>query len=105
MKTTVPEVTTLSNGLRVVTDSIPHVQTVTCGLWVDVGARHEPAEINGISHVLEHMAFKGTTRRTALQIAQEIEAVGGYLNAYTSREATAYHARILKEHTPLAIDI
>jgi predicted Zn-dependent peptidase len=70
-----------------------------------VGARHEPAEINGISHVLEHMAFKGTARRSALQIAEEIEAVGGYLNAYTSREATAYHARILKSDIPLAIDI
>lgn len=100
-----PMVTTLGNGLRVVTDSIPHVETVTCGLWVDVGARHEPANINGISHVLEHMAFKGTTRRSALQIAEEIEAVGGYLNAYTSREATAYHSRILKDNLPLAIDI
>src|SRR5476651_1728123 len=102
---TAPIVTTLPNGLRVITDSIPHVETVTCGLWVEVGARHEPASINGISHVLEHMAFKGTTKRTALQIAEEIEAVGGYLNAYTSREATAYHARILKENVPLAIDI
>jgi len=100
-----PSITTLANGLRVVTSSIPHVETVTCGLWVEVGARHEPAAINGISHVLEHMAFKGTTRRTALEIAEEIEAVGGYLNAYTSREATAYHARILKENVPLAIDI
>lgn len=100
-----PMVTTLANGLRVVTDSIPHVETVTCGLWVDVGARHEPATINGISHVLEHMAFKGTTRRSALQIAEEIEAVGGYLNAYTSREATAYHSRILKDNLPLAVDI
>jgi predicted Zn-dependent peptidase len=99
------QTTTLPNGLRVITDSIPHVETVTCGVWVDVGARHEPAEINGISHVLEHMAFKGTTRRSALQIAEEIEAVGGYLNAYTSREVTAYHARILKGDTPLAIDI
>jgi predicted Zn-dependent peptidase len=99
------KVTTLPNGLRVITDSIPHVETVTCGLWVDVGARHEPAHINGISHVLEHMAFKGTARRSALQIAEEIEAVGGYLNAYTSREATAYHSRILKDDLPLAIDI
>jgi predicted Zn-dependent peptidase len=100
-----PSVTTLANGLRVVTSSIPHVETVTCGLWVEVGARNEPAAINGISHVLEHMAFKGTARRSALQIAEEIEAVGGYLNAYTSREATAYHARILKDNLPLAVDI
>jgi predicted Zn-dependent peptidase len=105
MKPATPMVTTLPNGLRVVTDAIPHVETVTCGLWVDVGARHEPANINGISHVLEHMAFKGTKRRSALQIAEEIEAVGGYLNAYTSREATAYHSRILKDNLPLAVDI
>lgn len=102
---TAARMTTLANGLRVVTDSIPHVETVTCGLWVDVGARHEPAHINGISHVLEHMAFKGTTRRSALQIAEEIEAVGGYLNAYTSREVTAYHSRILKDNVRLAVDI
>lgn len=102
---TAARMTTLPNGLRVVTDSIPHVETVTCGLWVDVGARHEPAHINGISHVLEHMAFKGTTRRSALQIAEEIEAVGGYLNAYTSREVTAYHSRILKDNVRLAVDI
>lgn len=105
INTILPKVTTLANGLRIVTDTIPHVETVTCGIWVDVGARHEPAPINGISHVLEHMAFKGTNRRSALQIAEEIEAVGGYLNAYTSREATAYHARILKDNVPLAIDI
>jgi len=105
LNTTDRNVTTLPNGLRIVTDSIPHVETVTCGLWVDVGARHEPAPINGISHVLEHMAFKGTERRTALQIVEEIEAVGGYLNAYTSREATAYHARILKDNVGLAVDI
>ncbi len=102
---TAARMTTLANGLRVVTDSIPHVETVTCGLWVDVGARHEPAHINGISHVLEHMAFKGTTRRSALQIAEEIEAVGGYLNAYTSREVTAYHSRLLKDNVRLAVDI
>lgn len=105
IQTTPPTVTTLANGLRVVTDSIPHVETVTCGLWVGVGARYESADINGISHVLEHMAFKGTTRRSARQIAEEIEAVGGYLNAYTSREATAYHAQILESDAPLAIDI
>ena len=99
------QTTSLPNDLRIVTDAISHVETVACGIWVDVGTRHEPADLNGISHVLEHMAFKGTKRRTAQQIAEEIEAVGGYLNAYTSREATAYHARILKDDVPLAIDI
>lgn len=100
-----PQITTLANGFRVITDTIPHVETITCGVWVDVGARHEPADINGISHVLEHMAFKGTQRRSALQIVEEIESVGGYLNAYTSREVTAYHARLLKNDLPLAVDI
>jgi predicted Zn-dependent peptidase len=96
---------TLSNGLRIVTDRIDTVATVSLGLWVDVGTRHEPAEINGVAHFLEHMAFKGTTRRSALAIAEEIEAVGGHLNAYTSRESTAYYAKVLKEDVALALDI
>jgi predicted Zn-dependent peptidase len=96
---------TLSNGLRIVTDRIDTVATVSLGLWVDVGTRHEPAKVNGVAHFLEHMAFKGTKRRTALAIAEEIEAVGGHLNAYTSRESTAYYAKVLKEDTGLALDI
>jgi predicted Zn-dependent peptidase len=81
------------------------VETVSLGVWVDVGTRHEPAQINGVAHLLEHMAFKGTERRSALAIAEEIEAVGGHLNAYTSREHTAYYAKVLKEDVPLAVDI
>jgi predicted Zn-dependent peptidase len=96
---------TLSNGLRIVTDRIDTVATVSLGLWVDVGTRHEPARINGVAHFLEHMAFKGTKRRSALAIAEEIEAVGGHLNAYTSRESTAYYAKVLKEDVGLALDI
>jgi predicted Zn-dependent peptidase len=96
---------TLSNGLRIVTDRIDTVATVSLGLWVDVGTRHEPAAVNGVAHFLEHMAFKGTKRRTALAIAEEIEAVGGHLNAYTSRESTAYYAKVLKEDVGLALDI
>jgi predicted Zn-dependent peptidase len=96
---------TLSNGLRIVTDRVDTVATVSLGLWVDVGTRHEPAQINGVAHFLEHMAFKGTERRTALAIAEEIEAVGGHLNAYTSRECTAYYAKVLKEDVGLALDI
>ncbi|WP_284223831.1 M16 family metallopeptidase, partial [Brevundimonas denitrificans] len=99
------EVTTLENGMRVVTDPMPHLETAAVGVWVDTGARHETIEQNGISHVLEHMAFKGTEKRTALQIAETIEAVGGHLNAYTSRDQTAYYARVLKEDVPLALDI
>ena len=96
---------TLANGLRIVTDRIDTVDTVSLGIWVDVGTRHEAPEINGAAHFLEHMAFKGTKRRSALQIAEEIEDVGGYLNAYTSRESTAYFAKILKGDVPLAVDI
>ena len=96
---------TLSNGLRVVTDSIETVETASLGIWVGVGARHEHEDVNGVAHMLEHMAFKGTKRRTARGIAEEIEQVGGSLNAYTSRENTAYFARVLKADVPLAIDI
>src|SRR6266567_4146845 len=96
---------TLANGLRIVTDRIDTVDTASLGLWVDVGTRHEAPEVNGVAHFLEHMAFKGTERRSALAIAEEIEAVGGHLNAYTSRESTAYYAKVLKEDVPLALDI
>ena len=99
------QITTLENGLRVATDQMADLETAAVGVWVGVGARDEDASVNGISHMLEHMAFKGTRRRTALQIAEEIEAVGGHLNAYTSREQTAYFARILKNDLPLAVDI
>jgi predicted Zn-dependent peptidase len=99
------QLSTLANGLRVATDRVDTVDTVSLGIWVDVGTRHEAAEINGVAHFLEHMAFKGTERRSALAIAEEIEAVGGHLNAYTSRESTAYYAKVLKEDVPLALDI
>ena len=73
------------------------VETASLGVWVGVGTRHEPAAINGVAHLLEHMAFKGTERRSARDIAEEIEAVGGHLNAYTSRENTAYYAKVLAD--------
>jgi predicted Zn-dependent peptidase len=99
------QLSTLPNGLRIATDRIDTVDTVSLGIWVDVGTRHEQADINGVAHFLEHMAFKGTARRSALTIAEEIEAVGGHLNAYTSRESTAYYAKVLKEDVQLALDI
>jgi predicted Zn-dependent peptidase len=99
------KVTTLSSGLRIATDYNGSVETASVGAWVAVGARHEEPELNGISHFLEHLAFKGTQRRTALAIAEEIEAVGGHLNAYTSRENTAYFAKVLKEDIALAVDV
>ena len=99
------QITTLPNGFRIVTESMPGLASAAVGVWVMAGARHETAEQNGIAHFLEHMAFKGTARRTALQIAEEIEDVGGYINAYTSREMTAYYARVLEADVPLALDV
>jgi len=97
--------TTLSNGFRIVTESMPGLQSAAIGVWVLSGARDELPQQNGIAHFLEHMAFKGTGRRNALQIAEAIEDVGGYINAYTSREVTAYYARVLKNDVPLALDV
>lgn len=99
------KMTVLPNGLQIVTDTMDEVDTVSLGIWVDIGAMYEPAEINGISHLLEHMAFKGTENRTARQIAEEIENVGGYINACTSRETTSYYIKVLKEDAALAVDI
>ncbi len=100
-----PRLTTLPNGLRVVSETMPQVKTVSVGVWVDAGARDETPEINGVAHMLEHMAFKGTERRNARAIAEEIEAVGGHLNAFTSREQTAYYARVMQNDMPLALDM
>ena len=99
------EVTRLPSGLSVVTDRMPHLETASLGVWVGAGSRDEKPDEHGISHLLEHMAFKGTKRRTARQIAEEIEAVGGDLNAATSVESTAYYARVLKADVPLALDV
>jgi predicted Zn-dependent peptidase len=99
------EISSLSNGLTVVTDPMANLESAALGVWVSTGSRNELAPEMGLSHMLEHMAFKGTASRSARQIAEEIEAVGGYLNAYTSREQTAFHARILKNDVPLALDI
>ena len=99
------QITTLANGFRIVTEPMPGLASAAVGIWVTAGARHETAEQNGIAHFLEHMAFKGTAKRSALQIAEEIEDVGGYINAYTSREMTAYYARVLEADVPLALDV
>jgi predicted Zn-dependent peptidase len=99
------EVTRLPTGLVVVSDTMPHLETASLGVWVGAGSRDEGADEHGISHLLEHMAFKGTARRSARQIAEEIEAVGGDLNAATSIETTAYYARVLRADVPLALDV
>jgi predicted Zn-dependent peptidase len=97
--------TRLPSGLQVVTDAMDTVETASLGVWVEAGTRHEPSVVNGVSHLLEHMAFKGTERRSARDIAEEMDAVGGHLNAYTARDHTAYYAKVLKEDSALALDI
>ena len=99
------EITTLENGLIVATDPMPHLESAALGVWVGCGPRHELPQQAGLSHMLEHMAFKGTSTRSAKDIATEIEQVGGDLNAYTSREQTAFHARMLKENVDVALDL
>ena len=98
-------ISTLANGLRVATDPMDSVETASIGVWIEAGSRFETPTICGVSHFLEHMVFKGTRRRDARAIAEEIEAVGGHLNAHTSREYTAFYAKVLKEDVPLAVDI
>ena len=95
----------LPNGFRIVTEEMPGLESASVGVWVTAGARHEAPHQNDIAHFLEHMAFKGTKRRTALQIAEAIEDAGGYINAYTSREVTAYYARVLRNDVGLALDV
>ncbi|MEJ6403879.1 M16 family metallopeptidase [Yoonia sp. 2307UL14-13] len=99
------ELHTLSNGFRIVTEHMPGLKSSSIGIWVNAGGRHERLDQNGIAHFLEHMAFKGTKTRSALQIAEAIEDVGGYINAYTSREMTAYYARVLEDDVALGLDV
>lgn len=100
-----PQITTLANGLRIVTHTMPHLETTSLGVWVGVGARHETEAEHGISHMLEHMAFKGTRTRSAQKIAEEIEEVGGDLNAATGLESTAYFARVLRGDEGVALEL
>lgn len=97
--------TTLSNGLRVICETIPHVHSVALGVWVGSGSRHENHYYNGMSHFVEHMFFKGTAQRTAKQIAETIDAVGGQLNAFTTKEYTCFYAKVLDRYYQLGIDL
>ncbi|HLK10161.1 MAG TPA: pitrilysin family protein [Candidatus Binatia bacterium] len=97
--------TCLPNGVRILSQELPDFDSVTVGIWVENGSRYERPEQAGISHFLEHLFFKGTERRTAAQIAEEIDAVGGVLNAFTGKEYTCYYAKVLREHLPLALDL
>ncbi len=98
-------ISTLPNGLRIVTHRMAGLHSASVGVWVNAGGRDERVEQNGIAHFLEHMAFKGTEKRSSLEIAEALEDVGGYLNAYTSRDVTAYYARVLKDDVALALDV
>ena len=97
--------TVLDNGVRIVTKKMPHVRSVSMGVWVNAGARDESPEDNGLSHLIEHMIFKGTARRTAYQIAKEFDAIGGLTNAFTSLESTCYHAKVMDTHLAQMVDI
>lgn len=97
--------TVLKNGLRVITERRPSVHSISLGVWIDVGSRHESPAENGITHLIEHMVFKGTKRRSAKQIAASLESIGGMLNAFTSREQTCYNARIIDDHLVDAVDV
>ena len=95
----------LPNGIRVVTEAIPHVKSVAIGVWIDIGSRDETEKNSGISHFIEHMVFKGTRGRSLREISRSIESVGGYLNAFTSKEHTCYYTRVLDEYSELALDV
>jgi predicted Zn-dependent peptidase len=97
--------TTLPNGIRVITESMPAVRSATIGIWADVGSAAEHAPRRGVSHVVEHMLFKGTENRTAREIAETMDGVGGNLNAFTDKEATCYYAKVIDRHVPLAMDV
>lgn len=96
---------TLANGLTILTEQMPHVRSVAVGIWVKSGSRAEPAEVNGISHFIEHTVFKGTTSRSAEQIAKELDSVGGHMDAFTSKEIVCFNAKVMDEHLPRALDV
>ncbi|MGD9366745.1 MAG: pitrilysin family protein [Desulfobacteraceae bacterium] len=97
--------TVLPNGVKIITKKIPHVRSVSMGVWVNVGARDETNDQSGLSHFIEHMIFKGTARRSAYQIAKEFDAIGGHTNAFTSMEHTCYHAKVMDAHLETMVDI
>ncbi len=96
---------TLPNGLRIVAERIPHFRSVSVGLWLGVGSQYETSEQGGISHFIEHMLFKGTQKRSARQIAEVMDGIGGQLNAFTAKECTCFYAKVVDEHLPLAMDV
>src|ERR1019366_3689874 len=98
-------VTQLKNGLTVATAEMPHMMSVSLGVWVGMGSRYEPAQLNGVCHFIEHLLFKGTRKRSAREISQAIEGIGGYLNAFTSEEMTCFHARASHDRLDELLDV
>ena len=96
---------TCSNGVRIIMEKMPHVRSVSMGVWVETGSRYEQESNNGISHFIEHMVFKGTQTRTAKNIAEAFDIIGGDINAYTSREETCFFTKVLDDHAEMALDI
>src|SRR5260221_4497409 len=99
------QVTRLKNGIAIATAEMPHMTSVSLGLWVGVGGRYEPAEVNGVCHFIEHLLFKGTKRRSARRISQDVEGIGGYLNAFTSEELTCYHSKARHDRFDELLDV
>src|SRR4051795_7497266 len=99
------EQTTLANGVRVITEAMPHVRSVSVGIWIGSGSRREKGEQNGISHFIEHMLFKGTKRRSAEDIARSVDSIGGNLDAFTAKELVCFNTKVVDEHLSLAFDV
>ena len=99
------EMTTLSNGVRVITEAMPHVRSVSVGVWIATGSRRETPRQTGISHFIEHMLFKGTTSRSAEDIARSVDSIGGNLDAYTAKELVCFNTKVLDQHLSLAFDV
>ena len=99
------EVSSLGNGIQLITETMPHVRSVSIGVWMGTGSRQEIGEENGISHFIEHMLFKGTTTRSAEDIARAADSIGGHLDAFTAKEMVSFNAKVLDEHVPRVLDI
>src|SRR5581483_5095948 len=99
------EMTTLANGVRVITEAMPHVRSVSVGIWIGTGSRRETQEQNGLSHFIEHMLFKGTTKRSAEDIARSVDSIGGNLDAFTAKELVCFNTKVLDQHLALAFDV
>src|ERR1700735_3689350 len=99
------EMTTLTNGVRVITEVMPHVRSISVGIWIGTGSRRETPDQNGISHFIEHMLFKGTTTRSAEDIARSVDSIGGNLDAFTAKEMVCFNTKVLDEHLPIAMDV